>query len=41
MRRACRDAKIPNYTPHDLRHWRLTIMPVDEIAEERFAALLA
>ena len=70
MRRACRDAKIPHYSPHDLRHRRLTlwhqsgiparelaeraghsrpsmsldtythVMPVEEIREERLAALL-
>jgi integrase len=70
MGRACRDAKIPHYTPHDLRHRRLTlwhqpgvparelaeraghsrpsmsldvythVMPVAEVAEERFTAVL-
>lgn len=70
MSRACRLARIPHYTPHDLRHRRLTIwhqagvparelaeraghsrpsmsldiythvMPVAEVAEERFAAVL-
>ncbi len=38
MSRACRLAKIPNYTPHDLRHRRLTIwhqagVPARELAE--------
>ncbi|MBA3375249.1 MAG: tyrosine-type recombinase/integrase [Actinobacteria bacterium] len=70
MSRACRLAKIPNYTPHDLRHRRITlwhqsgvparelaeraghsrpsmsldvythVMPVAEVAEERFRAAL-
>jgi integrase len=70
MSRACRNAKIPHYSPHDLRHRRLTlwhqsgvparelaeraghsrpsmsldtythVMPVAEVAEKRFAALL-
>jgi integrase len=70
MTRACRDAKIPHYTPHDLRHRRLTlwhqsgvparelaeraghskpsmsldvythVMPVAEVSEERFQAVL-
>lgn len=36
--RACRDAKIPHYSPHDLRHRRLTIwhqagVPARELAE--------
>lgn len=38
MSRACRLAKIPNYTPHDLRHRRLTIwhqgVPARELAEQ-------
>ena len=68
--RACRLAKIPNYTPHDLRHRRITlwhqagvparelaeraghskpsmsldiythVMPVKEVPEERFTAVL-
>jgi integrase len=25
MTRACRDAKIPHYSPHDLRHRRITL----------------
>jgi len=38
MSRACRLAKIPNYTPHDLRHRRLSIwhqsgVPARELAE--------
>jgi integrase len=38
MTRACRDAKIPHYSPHDLRHRRLTIwhqsgIPARELAE--------
>jgi integrase len=70
MTRACRNAKVPHYHPHDLRHRRISIwhqsgvparelaeragharpsmsldvyshvMPADEIAEERFQALL-
>jgi integrase len=70
MTRACRDAKIPHYSPHDLRHRRLTlwhqsgvparelaeraghsrpsmsldvythVMPVAEVAEEHFTAVL-
>ena len=70
MSRACRNAKIPHYSPHDLRHRRLTlwhqsgvparelaeraghskpsmsldiythVMPVAEVPEERFAAVL-
>jgi len=70
MTRACRNAKVPHYHPHDLRHRRITIwhqsgvparelaeraghtrpsmsldvyshvMPADEIAEDRFQALL-
>jgi integrase len=38
MSRACRLAKIPNYTPHDLRHRRITLwhqsgVPARELAE--------
>ena len=38
MTRACRLAKIPHYTPHDLRHRRLTLwhqqgVPARELAE--------
>ena len=38
MTRACRLAKIPHYSPHDLRHRRLTIwhesgVPARELAE--------
>jgi integrase len=38
MSRACRLAKIPHYTPHDLRHRRLTLwhqsgVPALELAE--------
>ena len=38
MERACRLAKIPHYTPHDLRHRRLTLwhqsgVPARELAE--------
>ncbi len=38
MTRACRDAKIPHYSPHDLRHRRLTLwhqsgVPARELAE--------
>lgn len=38
MRRACLLAKIPNYTPHDLRHRRITLwhqsgVPARELAE--------
>jgi len=38
MSRACRLAKIPNYTPHDLRHRRITVwhqsgVPARELAE--------
>jgi len=25
MTRACREAKVPHYSPHDLRHRRITI----------------
>ena len=70
MSRACKNAKVPHYHPHDLRHRRITIwhqsgvparelaeraghsrpsmsldvyshvMPSDEIASERFLALI-
>lgn len=70
MTRACKNAKVPHYHPHDLRHRRITIwhqsgvparelaeragharpsmsldvyshvMPADEVAQERFAAVL-
>lgn len=70
MSRACDNAKVPHYHPHDLRHRRITIwrqsgiparelaeraghsrpsmsldvyrhvMPSDEIASERFLALI-
>lgn len=70
MTRACRNAKVPHYHPHDLRHRRITIwhqsgvparelaeragharpsmsldvyshvMPPDEVASERFLALI-
>jgi integrase len=70
MARACRNAKVPHYHPHDLRHRRITIwhqsgvparelaeragharpsmsldvyahvMPPDEVASERFLALI-
>jgi integrase len=70
MLRACRNAKVPHYHPHDLRHRRITIwhqsgiparelaeragharpsmsldvyshvMPPDEVASERFMALI-
>jgi integrase len=38
MSRACLLAKIPNYTPHDLRHRRITLwhqagVPARELAE--------
>ena len=38
MSRACRLAKIPHYSPHDLRHRRLTLwhqsgVPARELAE--------
>ena len=38
MTRACRLAKIPHYSPHDLRHRRLTLwhqsgVPARELAE--------
>jgi integrase len=38
LSRACRLAKIPNYTPHDLRHRRITLwhqsgVPARELAE--------
>jgi integrase len=71
MTRACRNAKVRHYHPHDLRHRRITIwhqsgvtardlaeraghsrpsmsldvythvMPADEVADERFLALIA
>jgi len=71
MTRACREAKVPHYSPHDLRHRRITIwhqsgvparelaeragharpsmsldvyshvMPPDELASERFLALIS
>jgi integrase len=70
MTRACRNAKVPHYSPHELRHRRITIwhqsgvvarelaeragharpsmsldvyshvMPLDEVAPDRFAALI-
>ena len=38
MTRACRNAKVPHYHPHDLRHRRITIwhqsgVPARELAE--------
>jgi integrase len=38
MRRACTNAKVPHYHPHDLRHRRITIwhqsgVPARELAE--------
>ena len=38
MTRACRDAKVPHYHPHDLRHRRITVwhqsgVPARELAE--------
>lgn len=38
MARACRSAKIPSYSPHDLRHrrgslWHASGMPARELAE--------
>ena len=38
MSRACRNAKVPHYHPHDLRHRRITIwhqsgVPARELAE--------
>ena len=38
MTRACRNAKVPHYHPHDLRHRRITIwhqsgLPARELAE--------
>ena len=38
MRRACRDSGIPHYTPHDLRHRRISLwhasgVPARELAE--------
>jgi integrase len=38
MSRACRNAKVPHYSPHDLRHRRITIwhqsgVPARELAE--------
>lgn len=38
MTRACRNAKVPHYSPHDLRHRRITIwhqegVPARELAE--------
>ncbi len=38
MSRACTTAKVPHYTPHDLRHRRITIwhqsgVPARELAE--------
>jgi integrase len=38
MSRACRNAKVPHYHPHDLRHRRITLwhqsgVPARELAE--------
>ena len=38
MTRACKNAKVPHYHPHDLRHRRITIwhqsgVPARELAE--------
>ena len=38
MTRACRNAKVPHYHPHDLRHRRITVwhqsgVPARELAE--------
>ena len=38
MARACKNAKVPHYSPHDLRHRRITIwhesgVPARELAE--------
>ena len=71
MLRACKNAKVPHYSPHSLRHRRITlwhqsgvvarelaeragharasmsldvyshVMPLDEVGEERFEALLS
>jgi integrase len=37
MSRACRLAKIPNYTPHDLRHRRITLWHQEGVPERELA----